>query len=63
MSETIEDLKLEQELYDDLDFAIEHLQDGNVIEILEKLSLKLSKYGHELSSREIIEYISGWECE
>jgi len=61
LEEMRQNILIEQKLHKDFDYAIEYLDQENklnkYIKYLEKLSIRLSFYGWEITPKEIIERI------
>jgi len=54
-----EDMKHEDKLNKDPEYAMEHLGLPQIITMLEYLSRSMARYGHEYSVKELIEELEG----
>jgi len=55
--EDARDILHEENMHADIEYALEHLGANDIVETLENISTKLSDYGHELSVKDILDYL------
>ena len=57
LEEHANDIAIENNIRNDIDFALDHLNAQDIVERLEDLSTTMSSFGHEISVKEILERI------